>query len=423
MNIKILTVGTRGDVQPFVALGRELRRRGHEVTICTGENFKAIVEGYGVSFSPVRVDYLKLTQSEEGQKMMNGNPLAVLKNMKTLVYPLMEQMLEDLWEAAQDAEVLIYHPKAFGGYDITEKLQIPVFAAHPIPVIAPTGLFTNPALPVSASIGWINQLSFRMNRLFMAAFFSIINRWRQDTLGLTTKRTLLSDDLKIKGKQIPVLYGCSPRVIPYDPTWKDQVSMSGFWFLEEEEGWKPSAEVLQFLEEGPPPLAISFSSMPLKDPNRVREMLVEALEKTNQRGVLMTGWSGMESSPLSPRIFTINALPHTWLFPRTCGVIHHGGAGTTAAVLKSGKPMIICPFSADQPFWAKRMKELGIATSPLKEKEMSVESFVHRIQELTSNPLLSRKAAMLANDLNRETALEDTAQFIEKKVERWRERG
>ncbi len=423
MNINILTVGTRGDVQPFVALGRELRRRGHEVTICTGENFKALVEGYGVSYSPVRVDYLRLTQSEEGQKMMSGNPLVVLKNMKTLVYPLMQQMLEDSWEASQDAEVLIYHPKAFGGYDIAEKLQIPVFAAHPIPVIAPTGLFTNPALPVSASISWINQLSFKMNRLFMAAFFRMINRWRLDTLGLTTKRTLLSDDLRIKGKRIPVLYGCSPRVIPYDPSWEDQVSMSGFWFLEEEEGWKPSADLLQFLEEGPPPLAISFSSMPLKDPNRVQEMLVEALEKTNQRGILITGWSGMRSSPLSSHILTVDALPHTWLFPKTCGVIHHGGAGTTAAVLKAGKPMIICPFSADQPFWAKRMKELGVATSPLREKKMSVETFVIRIQELTSSPVLRTNAARLAHDLNRESGLETTARFIEEKIKQWRERG
>lgn len=419
MRVKILTVGTRGDVQPFVALGKEHMGRGHEVTICTGLNFMEFVERHGISFSPVRVDYLELTQSEEGKKMMSGNPMAVLKNMKALVYPLMQRMLEDLWEAAKDAEVLIYHPKAFGGYDIAEKLGIPVFVGHPIPVIAPTRLFTNPALPFSTSMRWVNEWSYTMNRLFMGAFFKMINKWRHTTLGLTTKRFLFVNDLKLRDKPIPILYGCSPQVIPYDPSWKDQVSMSGFWFLEEEEGWKPSAEMLQFLEKGSPPLAISFSSMPLKAPNQIREMLLEALSRTNQRGILITGWSGMDKSPPSSHVLSVDAIPHAWLFPRTCGVIHHGGAGTTAAVLKAGKPMIICPFSADQPFWARRMKELGVATPPLKEKEMSVETFVQRIEDVTTHPGLRRTAERIANELNHEKGLEDTADFIEEKIKRW----
>lgn len=145
MKIKIMTVGTRGDVQPFVALGKGLAQRGYHVSICTGENFKELVEKHGLHFSPIRVDFHDLIQSEQGQEMLGGNPITVLKNMKTVIFPMMERMLHDLWESSQHAEMIIYHPKAFGGYDIAEKLGVPTFIAHVIPAVAPTRLFTNPA--------------------------------------------------------------------------------------------------------------------------------------------------------------------------------------------------------------------------------------------------------------------------------------
>ncbi|WP_102346293.1 glycosyltransferase [Bacillus sp. Marseille-P3661] len=415
MKIKILTVGTRGDVQPFVALGKGLVKRGYKVTICTGENFKAFVESNGLNFAAVRVDILKLTHSEEGKKMMSGNPFHILKNLKTIIFPMMERMLEDFWLVAKDADVLIYHPKAFGGYDIAEKLEIPVFVAHPVPVIARTALFTNPVMPFSFKIDWINKMSFKVNRLLMVSFFKMINRWRKETLGLASKRSVLTDDLCLKGKPIPILYGCSPQVIPYDESWNENVSMSGFWFLEEE-NWEPPIELLQFIEQGPPPIAVTFSSMPLKNPRQIIEMLEESLRLTGQRGVLITGWSGLNIENAKPHIFTINTIPHSWLFPKTVGVIHHGGAGTTASVLKAGKPMLICPFSADQPFWANRMQELGLAPTPLKEKDMSVETFTRKIEELLVNDTLTKNCTDISTKINSEDGIEDTIKFIEKNI-------
>lgn len=416
MKIKILTVGTRGDVQPFVALGKGLVNRGHAVTIVSGENFREFVERNGVGFEAVRIDYLELTQSDEGKKMMSGNPLEIFKNMKTLIFPMIERMLEDLWRASMDAEILIYHPKAFGGYDIAEKLGIPAFLAHPIPLIAPTKLFTNPALPVFLNIGIFNKISFKINVLLMGSFFKFINKWRQETLSLPKKRSIFTNDLKLNGKEIPVLYGCSPQIIPFDTNWGSNVSMEGFWFLEEEMDWVPSEELLHFLNAGPPPIAISFSSMPLKDPEKIWAMLEEALRLTGQRGIFITGWSGVKGRESHSHILTVDSIPHSWLFPRTAGVIHHGGAGTTAAVLKSGKPMLICPFSADQPFWAKIMQEHGTAAAPLKEKDMSAEAFVDRIQVLVSNEKMRKKAVELSRLIKEEKGIEQTIDFIEDKV-------
>jgi len=413
MNVILITVGTRGDVLPFVALGKGLIKRGYQVTICTGESFRSLVEQYGLKFSPVRMDFLELAETNEGKQMMGRNPFHTWKLMKRAIFPMVERMLLDVWHAAQGADVMIYHPKVLGGYDIAEKRGIPAFLAHPTPVIVPTRLFANPALPLTFSSGFLNELTYSVNRLMVSSFLSIINKWRKETLTLDSKRTLMTNDRILNGQPVPVLYGCSPQVVPYDPAWKPYVCMSGFWFLEQESEWEPSPELRRFMKNGPPPIAVSFSSMPLDNPRRIWKMLEEALNISGQRGIILAGSSGMSEKHHSPHVFTVDSVPHDWLFPQTCGVIHHGGAGTTAAALKAGKPMIISPFTGDQPFWARRMKELGVATEPLTEKEMSVERLVHRIRELTGNPSLHHRADEMAAHLRDEKGVEATVDFIE----------
>lgn len=418
MKIKLLTIGTRGDVQPFVALGVGLRKRGHDAVICTSQDFEDFVRMHGVGFAPIRADFMKLTQSEEGKRMLGGNPLEIIKQMKKLIYPMMRQMLEDLWTVSQDADVLIYHPKAFGGYDIAQKRGIPVFAAHPIPIIAPTGNFTNPILPFSFRNRWINRKSYQLNRLMLFSFMGIMNKWRRETLHLPA-RSVFANDLRVNGRDIPVLYGCSPSIIPYDPNWKGQVSMEGFWFLPDAGDWHPPKTLESFLAAGPPPIVISFSSMPLKQPDNVLDMIKRALKRTGQRGIIMTGRSGMSfSGDTDEDILCIQEAPHTWLFPQAAGVIHHGGAGTTAAVLQAGKPMTICPFTGDQPFWAKTMDELGVSTQPLHEKTMSVDRLADRMLSLAGNATLKSNALALSAKIQKEMGVERTVDFIESRLQR-----
>ncbi|MCI3918715.1 glycosyltransferase [Paenibacillus sp. TRM 82003] len=425
MRIRMLTLGTRGDVQPFVALGVELRRRGHDVAVCTAVNFEGFVRGHGVDFVPIRADFLKFTQSEEGKKMLGGNPLEIMKNMKKLIYPMMETMLEDSWTAARDADVLIYHPKAFGGYDLAEKLDIPAFPAHPIPIIAPTGGLTNPALPVSTDNRWLNRRSYEVNRLLLGSFMGMINRWRRETLGLAGRRSVFTNDLRVRGRELPVLYGCSPAVVPFDPEWEGRVCMKGFWFLPERGGgrgagqpgseWTPPEALERFLAAGDAPIVVSFSSMPLKDPERTLGMLREGLALAGRRGVVLTGWSGMRAAgDAGDDVLCLEEAPHDWLFPRAAGVIHHGGAGTTAAALRAGVPMTICPFSADQPFWARRMLALGVSPAPLPEKAMSAPAFAARIAEMTGEASLRLRAEEIAASLASENGVAATADFVER---------
>lgn len=170
MRIKLLTLGTRGDIQPFIALGIGLQKRGHQVTICTSRNFEEVIHAYGLQFVSIQADIMKLAQSEEGKQMLGGNPLRMMKQMRTLVLPMMRQMLEDIWEASQDADAIIYHPKVFGGYDIAQKRKIPAFTAHPTPLIVPTGAFTNPILPLTLRNRRLNQISYQLNQLMITFY-------------------------------------------------------------------------------------------------------------------------------------------------------------------------------------------------------------------------------------------------------------
>ncbi|MBX4148202.1 glycosyltransferase [Paenibacillus lautus] len=415
MKIKLLTIGTRGDVQPFIALARGLQNNGHDVVICTSQDFEGFVRGHGVGFAPIQANIMKLAQSAEGKRMLGSNPFEIMKQMKKLIYPMMQQMLDDLWTASQDADCLIYHPKAFAGYDIAQKLNIPVFAAHPIPIIAPTGAFTNPILPFTFRNRWLNEKSYHLNRFMLLSFKKLLNTWRRDTLHLPP-RSLFSDDLHVNGRDIPVLYGCSPSIIPFDPKWKDRVCMEGVWFLEDTD-WDPPRELESFIASGSPPIVISYSSMPLKHPDHVLEMTMQALRQTGQRGIILVGWSGMQvSGNGAENILCIQEAPHAWLFPRAAGVIHHGGAGTTAAVLRAGKPMTISPFNADQPFWAKRMYELGVSTKPIPEKSMSVASLAERIAELTSHSTLTANVMALSDKISEERGVDRTVDFIERRL-------
>ena len=415
MKIKLLTTGTRGDVQPFIALGLRLQKSGHDVVICTSQDFEGFVRTHDVGFAPIRASMMKLAQSKEGKRMLGSNPYEIMKQIKKTIHPMMKQMLDDLWAASQDSDCLIYHPKAFAGYDIAQKLNIPVFAAHPIPIIAPTGNFTNPILPFSIRNHWLNEKSYQLNRLMLFSFKNLINTWRSETLNLPP-RSVFNNDLCLNGRDIPVLYGCSPSIMPYDPKWKDRVCMEGFWFLEEN-AWDPPKELEAFLAAGSPPIVISYSSMPLKHPDKVLEMIKQALQRTGQRGIILIGWSGMDVfDKTDDHILCIQEAPHTWLFPRAAGVIHHGGAGTTAAVLKAGKPMTISPFSADQPFWAKRMYGLGVSTRPLREKEMSVDTFAERIVALTSNTKLEANSMALSEKIQEEMGVDRAVDFIERRL-------
>ncbi|NMB90668.1 MAG: glycosyltransferase family 1 protein, partial [Chloroflexi bacterium] len=333
MKILLLTLGSQGDVQPFVALGVGLQAAGAQVTLATGRSFEPLVRRYGLQFAPLRADFLQLAQSAEGKAALAGkNPVAMLQK----VLPELRQSLQDAWQAAQGAECIVYHPKALAGYHIAEKLGIPAFLSLPLPLYTPTGAFAVPVLPGAPQLGGLlNRLSYALVLAASTApYRSMLARWRQEELGLPARW----DERRLGGRPVPRLYAYSRHVVPVPADWDASSQVTGYWFLPPAVDWQPDPGLVDFLAAGPPPVYVGFGSMTVAEAARLTGVVVEAVRQAGVRAVLASGWGGLAPGDLPDGIWPIPSAPHEWLFPRLAAVVHHGGAGTTAAGLRAGKP-------------------------------------------------------------------------------------
>ncbi|HMQ33614.1 MAG TPA: glycosyltransferase [Chloroflexaceae bacterium] len=411
MKTLILTVGSRGDVQPYVALGAGLRAAGHSVTLATMEAFAPLAAERGLGFAPVRGEFLELIQTPEGKAALagKGNPLALLRQ----VQPMLRQVLDDATAAAEGAELIVYHPKAMGGHSLAEKLGIPGILALPLPLMSPTAAFPSPILPVASLGPALNRMSHSvMVRLSTASVRGLVNRWRRETLGLPPAR----DELTLRGRPVPRLYGYSPAVVPTPADWGAHSVATGYWFLDPLRPWQPPAALAAFLEAGPPPVYVGFGSMAARDAARTTRTVVEALERAGQRGVLATGYGGLAAAELPASVHMLDQAPHDWLFPRMAAVVHHGGAGTTGAGLRAGVPTVICPFFGDQPFWGRRVAELGAGPRPIPQRRLTAEALAGAIAAAVGDPAMRARAAALGETIRAEDGVARAVALIEAHV-------
>ena len=413
MRITLLTVGSRGDVQPFLALGVGLARAGHAVTVATDPHFREDIVGRGLGFAQVRADFHAMAQSEEGKKVLQGSRLAGFRVFRNHVLPITRTMLEDTWTACQGAEAIVYHPKAFGAYDVAEKLKIPLVLAFYLPMMTPTRQFSHLGAQGRNLGRFLNRLSFGLNRLITLPFAGLRNKWRRETLGLPG-RAWLSSDSKLRGQAIPAIYGFSEQVIPRPDDWPTSAEVSGFWFLERDEEWTPPRELVEFLEAGSPPIYVGFGSMTTPDPEATTRLVVTAVRQSGERAILGKGWGALAKANLPENIHLVEDVPHDWLFPRVSAVVHHGGVGTTSAGLRAGKPTLVCPFTADQPFWGKKVEELGVGPAPLPIQRAKPETLAEAMQTLLDDEAIRTRAEQLGEKLRNEDGVGRAVEVLER---------
>lgn len=410
MKVCFLTLGSRGDVQPYVALGKELVRQGHKAVICVGESFRQLVESNGIEFVLTTSDYMALAATPEGKAILEHpirNLRLALRYSKEVINPAYRKTLEEFYAAAKDADVIVYHPKALGAVDIALHLGIPCVSMPPVPITYPVSEFANLAVTTKNLGRWLNKATYRVNEMAERSQINLINDFRAKVLQLPKRKAGLytyTDGTK----EIPTVYPVSKMLFPEVSSWDGHVFLPGFFFLDSEGETLPE-KIEQFLVTGKPPVAVTFSSMPLGQPVRFVEKLRAALESTGNRAVI-TGNSGIvcEDDDL---ICTVKAVPHSALFPRVKGVIHHGGVGTIAAVLRSGKPQMIVPFSVDQPFWARRLYRLGYSLRPMREKAITTAGLAKAFIEM-DYPEVLKRAEKIAAIINSENATVDTVKYL-----------
>lgn len=416
MKITVLTLGTHGDMQPYVALGVALRHAGHTVTIAAGKRFAPFITGYGLGYARSEIDFPDIFQSREARAAL-GHADKQVHSLRE-VAPVLRRVLDQEWEAARDADALIYHPKAFGGYHIAEKLGVPGFMCVPFPAFSPTSAFPNLYLSVSVNLGsFLNLASYgAFIRLATMPYWRVINRWRQETLGLPP-RSLLADYLRQGGRPVTRLYCYSPLVIPTPADWSASSVATGYWFLDHPGDWQPSAALVRFLAAGPPPVYVGFGSMIGRDPARTTAIVLAALRRAGQRGVLARGWGGLDAGDVGDDMCVVDAVPHDWLFPRVAATVHHGGAGTTAAALRAGVPSVICPFFGDQPFWGRRIHALGVGPEPMPQKDLTVARLGDAIHRAATDREMRCRAADLGAAIRAENGVERAVGIINARLQ------
>ncbi len=404
MHITILTIGSRGDVQPFIALGQGLQQAGHQVQLATHANFESMTRNYGLNFSPVGGDIQAIMLEESGQKTLDagGNPFTFMHRYAQMLEPMTERALVDSWNACQGTDAIIAHGAAFWGYDIAQKLGVPFYLAGLQP-FSPNRDFPHPMMPPALRLGGlVNQLTYwLMWQLFWQLFRKPINQWRGNTLNLppTWEQNPFGDG---RWQQVSILYGYSPTVIPKPGNWTEQLHVTGYWFLDSPPDFSPPPELVDFLEAGKPPVYIGFGSMTGRNPELMTEIALSALAKTGQRGILLTGWGGISNADLPDSVFKIDSIPHDWLFPQMAAIVHHGGAGTTAAALRAGVPSIVIPFIGDQHFWGHRVAQLGVGPKPIPKKKLTGEWLAMAIRTAVEDETMRQCAAILGQKIRSE---------------------
>lgn len=402
MHITILALGSRGDIQPYAVLGGGLKSAGHQVRFITFESFASLVVELGLDFHPV---------SGDAQAVVAGggaNLLGLVKSFSNLARGY-ARSLSDPYLGETDL-IINQLPGGLYGFDLAEKCNLPMMLASVIP-LARTGTMPLMGFPDLFLPGY-NRLTYSVGeKVLWQMFRSVINEWRTQTLKLPPLSIRGYFD-QLGGRKFPILNGFSEHVVPRPADWSEHIHITGYWFAEEKR-WDPPDDLLRFLDVGKPPIFIGFGSMPVKNPQRTTEIILEALKQSGQRGILHSGWGGLGDISLPENVFKIKYAPYEWLFPRMAMIFHHGGSGTTAYALRSGVPSCAIPFVFDQFYWGKRSADLGVGPQPIPFVKLTVNKLDQAIQAGTYTSNIQQSAADLGKKIRSENGIRAAINLIE----------
>lgn len=414
LRITCLTIGSRGDVQPYIALCKGLLAEGHRPKIATHLEFKDWIESHGIDFAPVEGDPAELMKL----CIENGTfTYAFIQKASSTMRGWLDGLLATSWQACKDADLLIESPSAMGGIHIAEKLVIPYYRAFGMPWTRTRAYPHAFMAPDRRMGGGYNLVTYTLfDNVFWQATANQINRWRNKTLGLPS--TGLQ---RLQPNKVPFLYNFSPRVVPPPLDYSDWIRVTGYWFLDEGgKDWAPPENLVAFIkkarDDGKKLVYIGFGSIILDNPSKFTREIIDAVLQADVRCILSKGWSdrldpkaegqasGSTEVPLPPEILAIKSAPHDWLFNQIDAAAHHGGSGTTGASLRAGIPTVIRPFFGDQFFFGGRVEDLGVGVSL---KKWGAKAFGRALWMATHSERMITKARVLGENIRKVSHVQD----------------
>jgi sterol 3beta-glucosyltransferase len=414
--VVILASGTRGDVQPFLALALGLRRAGVPVVIAAAPRFQAFVEERGITFAPLEGNPSDLMAGASGSmatSVSGGAMRGIVSTSRFLrtAQPEYRRMLDSAAAACRPARAVLAGISSTWGFCIAEALNVPGVLCMLQP-FGRTSAFPSALLPVRLSLGRpYNRVSYRVvEQAMWLPWRRTTNTWRRRTLGL--RSVPFNGPWKaMYAAGFPCIYGFSPEVVPPPLDWPASHVATGYWFLDEKPGWAPRPALERFVASGNPPLYVGFGSMGAGPGGSIFRALEPALEMSGLRAVVsarsllgvgsrLPRWPPSTAS--ASRIFLADDAPHSWLFPRVTAVMHHGGAGTTAEGLRAGVPSIILPVAADQYFWAERLARLGVGLRAVGRRGVNPGSLARLFLRAATDRAMRERARRMGERIRAE---------------------
>ncbi|KAF6798241.1 udp- transferase [Colletotrichum sojae] len=437
LNIAIHIVGSRGDIQPFIPIAQLLMKSpyGHRVRICTHPVFKDFVESNGVEFFSIGGD------PEALMAYMVKNPGLLPSRESVKAGDIgqrrkeMAEIIDGAWRSCIEAgggmggrttaatvkdtedlfvaDAIIANPPSMAHIHCAEKLGIPLHMVFTMPW-CPTQAFHHPLASMSygeADKSAANYLSFIMMELLTwQGLGDLINKFRTQTLGLDPVSPMWGCQL-LPRLRVPFTFLWSESLIPKPDDWDSHIKITGFSFLALADKYTPPPDLTTFLEAGPPPIYIGFGSIVVDDPKALTQLIFDAVRISGVRAIVSKGWGGVGGGDVPENVYLIGNCPHDWLFKRVSAVIHHGGAGTSAAGIAAGRPTVVVPFFGDQPFWGQMIAKAGAGPVPVPFKEMTAETLAASIT-FALKPDVQVAVQQMAERIAKEDGAGDTAADI-----------
>lgn len=385
MRILIAAAGSRGDVAPYTGLGAELRRAGYDVVLATTDAFAPLVRDAGLEFRSLPAD-LPVRGGVTGKGELMRTAAAFITELG--------QGFADAMDDGADL-LLLSTTTAPLGWHLTEATGTPTLGVYLQPT-APTGDFP-PVVTGSRSLGRLanratGRFALRMaDRVYEQAVAKLRHRLQLPAVSPSEMRR------RQERANWPILHGFSTALVPRPSDWRSGLEVVGNWWPHHDAAERLPTDLEDFLRAGPRPVLIGFGSMASGDGERLSEIAVRALRRAGLRGILQSGSAGLAAD--GDDVLTIGDVPHALLFSRLAAVVHHGGAGTSAAALRAGVPAVTVPVTADQPFWAGRLAALGAATDPIPFRSLSAERLADSLDQVVRQQAHSRAAARAAQHL------------------------
>ena len=411
MHFTIFVYGTWGDIRPHVVLGMALQQAGHEVQVVASRGYEQWVRARNLGFYPLTTDVN--TFAKENASIMDANIVQQLQMARTVLNPILTQMGLEVLEATRSSDVLM--TVEFGAsllFDVLRVNSLKTILINPAP-LNPTREFAS-AMPPAPNWfpfpEWYNRMSYSMlERIMWSVLAGPRNTIATKHLGLPkSKFKAFHDMLAVT----PALTTVSKHVLPRPADWDEHFQVTGYLFDDDPE-WQPPQDLSDFLAAGDAPVYIGFGSMPDSKPEATTRLIVDAVQRSGQRAVILTGWAGLGADDVPPNIHILKYAPHSWLFPQMSAVIHHGGAGTTASGFRAGVPTTIVPHNGDQPYWGRRVVELGVGTAPIPRKKLTADKLAAAIAEATTNQAMQQRASELGKKMAVEDGVGEAVKFIQ----------